>query len=196
MSRLDGKEQDFGLYDGTVIDIDDPLNLRRVRAELPGMGPTVWAFPRTQGGGGAQQGGHVLPAVGSTVLVQFLHGDRRRPVYEGGWWGTGEAPRELLAAGGDATKVQAFEWPMGTDGMSLRVTLDGRAGQRKWLLAAVERVGSDETVIASVELDLEQMVLDLYGLAGVQVRSLGFIDVKGLAARILKRRVDRNTKPI
>ena len=42
MSRLDGKEQDFGLYDGKVIDLDDPLRLRRVRVEIPGMGRLSW----------------------------------------------------------------------------------------------------------------------------------------------------------
>lgn len=193
---IDGTEVDHGIYDGTVIDRADPLNLRRVRVSIPGKGETVWALPRTLGGGGAQRGGHVLPAIGQTVLVQFLHGDRRRPIYEGAWWGTGEAPRELLAAGSDAQEVQAFELPLGTDGSALRVTLDGRAGKRAWKVAAVQRTGADESVLGSIELDIEQRVVEVYGLAGVQIRSLGFIDLKGLTARILKRRVDRNTKPI
>lgn len=196
MSVLDGNDLDWGLYDAPVIDTADPLHLRRVRVNIPGRGETVWALPRTTGGGGPQRGGHLLPRVGQTVLVQFLHGDRRRPVYEGAWWGTGEQPRELLAAGAEAEQVQAFEVAMGNDGTSIRVTLDERAGKRAWKVAAVQRTGESESVIASIELDLEQRVLDLYGLAGVQVRSLGFVDIKGLIARILKRRVDRNTKPI
>jgi hypothetical protein len=51
-------------------------------------------------------------------------------------------------------------------------------------------------VLGSLELDIEKRVLDLYALAGVQLRSKGFVDIAAVTSRILKRRVRRSPSQI
>ncbi len=189
----------WGLYDGFVIDTKDPRQLRRVRVNIPGIcKDTGWARPKTMGGGGAQRGGHVVPDVGHTVYVQFVNGDTRSPVYECGSWGTTEAgpelPTDIVAAGADGPLVSSLEFARGS--LAVRLTVDERQGQRTWRVVAVQKSGEAETVLGSIELDLEKRVLDLFGLAGVQIRSKGFVDIRGITSRILQRRVRRTAAQI
>lgn len=189
----------FGIYDGRVIDVDDPLQLRRVRCDVPGVcSDTGWARPKTAGGGGAQRGGHVMPVVGDTVYVQFIGGDTRLPIYECGAWGRTdegpEMPTDILAAGADGPLVSSLEFTRGS--VAVRITVDERSGQRSFRAVAVQKNGDAETVLGSIELDIEKRVLDLYALAGVQLRSKGFVDISAVTSRILKRRVRRSSSPI
>ena len=81
-------------YPGTVIDNADPLKLARVRVSIPGtLEQSGWALPAgTQGGGKGQRGTWAPPPKDADVYVRFVLGDPDRPIYEGGHWGTGEAP--------------------------------------------------------------------------------------------------------
>ena len=187
------------LYDGTVIDVDDPLNLRRVRCDVPGVcKDTGWARPKSAGGGSAQRGGHAVPVKGASVFVQFVNGDVRLPVYECGSWGLPdegpEMPTDILAAGTDGPLVSSLEFSRGNN--AVRFTVDEREGLRSWRVVAVHKSGSTETVLGSIELDLEKRVLDIFALAGVQLRSKGFVDITAVTARILKRRVRRSPSQI
>lgn len=187
------------LYDGTVIDVADPLNLRRVRCNVPGIcGDTGWARPKTFGGGGAQRGGHAVPENGASVFVQFVNGDLRLPVYECGSWGLPdegpEMPTDILAAGSNGPLVSSLEFTRGA--VSIRFTVDEREGLRSWRAVAVQKNGESETVLGSIELDIEKRVLDVFALAGVQLRSKGFVDISAVTARILKRRVRRTPSQI
>jgi hypothetical protein len=170
-------DDDYGMYPAKVIDIEDPLGLHRIQFAIPGkMERSGWAIPITSGGGAAQRGGHVMPAVGSDVFVVFLNGDPNTPAYQGGYWGarpTGsEMPADIQAAGADAHLVQAFELGQ-LGGLAFRVTLDERAGHRSFKIYAVDP--ADDEVVVSVELDLEKRGLVLYGLTGVELRSDGFV---------------------
>lgn len=187
------------IYDGIVLDVDDPLNLRRVRCFVPNVcSDTGWARPKTSGGGGPQRGGHVMPSKGDSVYVQFVNGDSRLPIYECGAWGTpdegSELPTDILAAGGNGTLVSSMEFGRGS--VAVRFTVDEREGQRSWRVTAVQKSGETETVLGSLELDIEKRVLDLYAIAGVQLRSKGFVDIAAATSRILKRRVRRSPSQI
>ncbi len=196
----DGEDLDPYTHEAVVVDVKDPLRAHRIRASIEGVtSKTAWAVPRGGGGGGPQRGGNAAPKVGQNVLISYIGGDRDRPMWEGADWaatpGASELPADIVAAGADAALVQAFELRSGD--AAFRATVDERPGHRAFKLSGV-RVLEDggEVVIASLELDLEQNVLDLFGMAGIQIRSLGFVDVKAMTARILKRRVGRSRSPI
>ncbi len=198
---IDGNDRTLRpfLYEGIVIDVDDPLKMRRVRANVEGVcGDTGWARPKTSGGGGAQRGGHAMPVVGDLVFVQFVRGDTRLPVYECGSWGITDAgpemPTDILAAGADGPLVSSLEFTRGS--IAVRFTVDERDGRRSWRVVAVQKSGETETVLGSLELDIEKRVLDIFALAGVQLRSKGFVDITAVTSRILKRRVRRTSTQI
>lgn len=192
----DGDERDPFTWEGKVVDVKDPQGRHRIRASIEGVTDlTAWAVPRGGGAGGPQRGGNIAPRVGQDVLINYIGGDPERPMWEGADWSADNIPHDLAAAGADAPLVQAFELRSGD--AALRFTVDERAGRRAFKVSGVRLLaGGGEAVIASVELDLEQNALDLFAMAGVQIRSLGFIDVTALTARILKRRVGRRRSPI
>jgi hypothetical protein len=196
----DGDELDPFTHEGTVVDVDDPRRAHRIRASIQGTtSKTAWAVPRGGGGGGPQRGGNIAPKIGQNVLISYIGGDRDRPMWEGADWattaGASEVPTDIVAAGADAALVQAFELRSGD--AALRLTVDERPGHRAFKVSGVRHLpGGGEAIVASVELDLEQNVVDLFGMAGIQIRSIGFVDVKSMAVRILKRRVGRSRSPI
>ncbi len=200
------------LYEGTVIDVADPLNLHRVRCSIEGVcAQSAWCRPRTGGGGGPQRGGNAVPPVGCTVFVQFVLGEIEQPVYSGGSWGTpdegSEVPKDITAAKSDAPLISAWEFQR-KDTITgavytVRLTLDERPHHRSIrLVAATTPAGANpadkkpEAVIGSIELDLENRVLDLFATTGIQLRSKGFIDIRALTSRIQRRRVRRTGDPL
>ena len=79
------------LYQGTVVDNNDPLKLGRVRVRVSQFMPDgiinsshcPWAVMRRTGwGGSAELSSFAIPNVNSKVLVQFNGGDIYSPVYE------------------------------------------------------------------------------------------------------------------
>ncbi|QZZ18786.1 hypothetical protein J5X98_15115 [Leptothermofonsia sichuanensis E412] len=93
----------YGKYRGIVRDVDDPENLGRVKAQVPELFGTVdldWAFPVVPFAG-PNHGLVVLPEVGDGVWIEFEAGDPSRPLWTGGWWGSGDLP----SPGGTKTRV-------------------------------------------------------------------------------------------
>lgn len=90
----------YGKYRGRVTDIDDPLMVGRVRAQVPdvmGDQETGWAMPAVPFGGNGM-GFFALPAVGAGVWIEFEHGDPDYPIWTGCWFGSAtEVPPVLLA---------------------------------------------------------------------------------------------------
>lgn len=82
----------FGKYEAVVTDVDDPKQIGRLRARVPGvLGEDVasgWALPCVPGGGGKDRGMLFLPQVGDTVWVEFAAGDVCRPIWAGTFWGS------------------------------------------------------------------------------------------------------------
>ena len=69
-------------YVGSVLSVDDPLNLKRVQVAIQELGWTdtnmgIWAAPR-------DKNSSLAPAVGAWVEIYFIMGDPARPVYLGG----------------------------------------------------------------------------------------------------------------
>jgi uncharacterized protein involved in type VI secretion and phage assembly len=92
--------QFFGKFRGTVTDIQDPLMIGRVRANVPdvlGELDSGWAMPCAPFGGSGM-GFFALPTVGAGVWIEFEHGDPDYPIWTGCWFGSvADMPSELLA---------------------------------------------------------------------------------------------------
>lgn len=89
-----------GKFRGSVTSISDPLQIGRIRAEVPdvlGDAESGWAMPCAPFGGSGM-GFFALPAVGAGVWIEFEHGDPDYPIWAGCWWATvAEVPPLLLA---------------------------------------------------------------------------------------------------
>jgi uncharacterized protein involved in type VI secretion and phage assembly len=88
----------YGKYRGVVTDTKDPLNIGRIRAQVPditGMNETGWAMPCAPFGG-KNMGFFALPQVKTGVWIEFEQGDPDSPIWSGCWWGSKEEiPQEL-----------------------------------------------------------------------------------------------------
>lgn len=193
----------FAPWPGVVVDNVDPDGLHRVKIRIDGLiePSTDWAFPLTgAGGGSAQRGAHVVPAINATVVVQFLGGDPERPVYQPAWWGRvqtsespnrdqykSEMPGDADAAGAEAHQVQVIE----LEGIS--ITVDERGGKR--LLAIYdrelrERAAADTELAALgvgdpiIEYDIEGKGLTLSSLSAVVIKSKGIVTIDGLEVHV------------
>jgi uncharacterized protein involved in type VI secretion and phage assembly len=84
----------FGKYRGLVSDNQDPLNLGRLKAQVPevlGSVDTGWALPAAPYAGDGV-GVYTIPASGAGVWIEFESGDVSRPIWTGCWWGDNQLP--------------------------------------------------------------------------------------------------------
>jgi hypothetical protein len=84
----------LGKFRGVVANNLDPLNQARLQAKVPevlGNAVSNWAVPCAPYAG-PQAGFFAVPPVGAGVWIEFEAGDPSRPIWVGGWWGTGEVP--------------------------------------------------------------------------------------------------------
>jgi len=98
----------YGKYRGVVTDIDDPLMIGRIKANVPdvmGDDESGWAMPCAPFGGSGM-GFFALPTVGAGVWIEFEHGDPDYPIWSGCWWGSmAEMPPTLLVPPPPSNKV-------------------------------------------------------------------------------------------
>ena len=86
--------QHFGKYRGKVENNIDPMSQGRVQVSCPqvlGDGKMSWALPCAPMAG-SQMGMFAIPPKGANVWVEFEAGDANRPIWTGGFWGSGEFP--------------------------------------------------------------------------------------------------------
>ena len=90
----------YGKYRGSVVDNADPLQIGRLKATVHGVlgddVPTGWALPCVPYTG-AGVGLFAIPPVGAGVWIEFEAGDTSRPIWTGGFWGTGQVPTDEQA---------------------------------------------------------------------------------------------------
>ena len=96
----------YGKYRGTVLNNVDPLQTGRLQvqvADVAGVLPSTYALPCLPFAG-PLSGFYVVPTVGSTVWVEFEHGDPDKPVWTGCFWETTEVVPDLALAGPDGVQ--------------------------------------------------------------------------------------------
>lgn len=84
----------YGKYRGTVVDVDDPENIGRIRAKVPEVlmeEDSPWALPCAPYAGDGV-GSYTVPPVGAGVWIEFEAGDPARPIWTGCWWGKNQVP--------------------------------------------------------------------------------------------------------
>jgi uncharacterized protein involved in type VI secretion and phage assembly len=115
-------------YLARVTDVNDPLNLARVKVELYNLDTSddaaMWARVASPFAG-SKRGGFFIPQEDDEVLVVFVNGDARHPVVVGGLWnGSAQPP--------DAINGKVDRW-----------TITGKAGTR---IAIIEESDATATI--------------------------------------------------
>jgi len=85
----------YGKYRGRVTRNDDPRDLGRLRAIVPGLLGSVesgWAMPSVPFAG-ADAGMFMVPPAGARVWIEFEAGDVSKPIWSGCWWPAGKLPK-------------------------------------------------------------------------------------------------------
>ena len=84
----------YGKYRGRVLDNADPLEMGRVKVEVPaiaGNEPLGWALPCLPYAGDGH-GVYMVPEVDALVWVEFEGGDLAHPIWVGCFWASGQLP--------------------------------------------------------------------------------------------------------
>lgn len=191
MNQVDDRPYEFaGPHRGIVIRVDDPDGHHRVKASMPLQPETPWIRPLVLGGG-RQRGGHITPEVGHEIAIWLMNGDPSDLVYVAVGprmiSGSNEAPSDMVAAGANAKDVQPI-FELGP----LRMTVDERAGQRSFKLAAY-KAGYE---LAALELDVEKGILSITSLAGILLETRGTLTANGVVVEVKKRRVRTSSEPL
>ncbi|MCI0406116.1 MAG: phage baseplate assembly protein V [candidate division Zixibacteria bacterium] len=84
-----------GKHRGVVVNNVDPQQMGRLQVQVPSVAGTdaLFALPSVPYAGPGV-GFFFLPPVGANVWVEFEEGDKNRPIWSGGFWGSGELPPE------------------------------------------------------------------------------------------------------
>lgn len=89
----------YGKYRGLVMDNEDPLQLGRLRVQVPSvLGEEVvtgWAMPCAAGGGSVNEGLLFVPPAGAGVWVEFEEGDLQFPIWVGTFWSAPDGESEV-----------------------------------------------------------------------------------------------------
>ncbi len=93
---MSGEKKLFlGKYRGTVSENTDPLMLGRIRAKVPAVledEETGWALPCSPYAGNGV-GFFFIPPVDANIWIEFEGGELEHPIWSGGFWALGEAPK-------------------------------------------------------------------------------------------------------
>jgi uncharacterized protein involved in type VI secretion and phage assembly len=97
MTAVQSQTRYYGKYRGTVINVEDPMRMGRIMAEVPqvyGVLPSTWAMPCVAFAG-IQSGEWCVPPLGAGVWMEFEQGDPNYPIWTGGYWGSAAEPPAL-----------------------------------------------------------------------------------------------------
>ncbi len=89
--------QFFGKYRAVVTDNRDPMQMGRLKVQVPGvmgMDGSAWAMPCVPLNV-PKKIGSALPNVGAGVWIEFEAGDPNRPVWTGCFWTAADTPPAL-----------------------------------------------------------------------------------------------------
>lgn len=161
------RTQFYGKYRGIVTDNQDPLQLGRIRADVPAVLHGVscgWALPCAPYAGPGV-GLHTIPPMGSGVWIEFEAGDPDYPIWSGGWWGDGQVPTDHTGAPAQPPlKVlrseQGLTVALDDDGQTVTISdADGRN------LVTIEATGGEVRVEAAATAVVEAPQINLVATA-------------------------------
>lgn len=95
-SGIDALGRFYSIYRGVVLDIDDEMNIDRLKVYIPQLNVIDWALPR--GNHGSHNCGfrlHPLPKEHDFVYITFEDGNPAKPLWEWHPWGEDQKPIDL-----------------------------------------------------------------------------------------------------
>lgn len=181
-----------GLYEGVVVNNEDPLRLGRVTLMVPGVvePESGWAFPiGCPGGGSRQNGWYHAPKIGAEVSVMFVQGDVDEPRFWVGPWG---APNGVPDSPSFASELSAAD----------AVQVHGMQSDR-WEIVIDDRPGHESVRIKDrlhdgdvLEIDGVRHGVTISGTAAVVIKSVGVVTIDALQVLINGRVVKPTGDPI
>ncbi|MDO8941955.1 MAG: phage baseplate assembly protein V [Desulfobacterales bacterium] len=174
----------FGMYLGTVVSVEDPLQANRVRVSVPGICEPFsnWARPKGWIGAAYAFGSFGVPPEGSQVLVQFEAGDIDSPWYEPAAGSAGEAPPEVR---GSLTK-----WLLGFGDIRILVEAT-ETGQGKLKIYSAQLPGQNEII-----LDGQTNTIAIRALTHLTIEAVGLLELRAGLLTLQGRPVAPGGKPI
>lgn len=175
------------IYEGVVVDRNDPEQLGRVTFTIPGLiepaGP--WAYPvATVGGGSKDCGFFAVPERGAEVYVFFVGGDIDEPRYFAGHWGITDEGSEVPE---EAQKTPPDSRVFATK--HFRIELDESQGGKK--LRLTNRKTGD-----FIELDAETNAITIQATTSLTLTATGLVDIRGTLLQLNGRPVLAGSGPI
>lgn len=174
----------YGIHTGTVVDVEDPKGVYRVKVLIPGLcePSTTWARPRGLFGVGLNLGYFGAPPLNSDVLVSFEAGNIDSPWYEPAAPKEGDIPEEVKGS------FNKYMIAFGGARILSEVNEDGSS--------TLSIYTGDLESGPQVKLDGAASTVKVYALAKVSVEAVGEVTINGTLVRIQGRPVTPGSGPI
>lgn len=171
-------QRENGILIGTVMDLDDPEKIGRVKLRLPQFDDQATDWARLSSPmGGKDRGFFYRPEVGDEVLVAFENGDPRRAYVLGALWSKVDPPPA------DDGKPKDNNWRFIKSRSGHIVKLDDTDGKEK--IEIVDRSGSLKIVLDSanskIQIECSTGDMEISAPAGKLQINAQSIDIKSSA---------------
>jgi phage protein D len=180
---------------GLVTQNDDPEGLGRVRVKYPGLGDATegWWARIAAASAGAKRGLLMTPVIGEEVLVDFEHGDVRKPYVLGSLWNGQDKPQQLVQTDGSFSLssdhrivIEATEQLSVTSGGDATFTVGGDLqtaadGDREDTAGrdATLKGGKSVTVSGATEVVIESQGSVLIKALSLKLEASGVVQISG-----------------
>lgn len=174
---------------GKVTNTDDPMQMGRVKVQLPwldDMAESNWAHVVAMGAGSGK-GWQITPEVGDEVLVVFEHGDARRPYVLGGIHNAQDLqPEPLGAVMSGQTNLRAFKTRAGhvmtfndTPGQEA-ISIETHRGSKVVIQEGPtnEIVITDSTGQNEIKIDGASSAVSVKAAANMTLEAVGNLELK------------------
>lgn len=166
----------YGLFLGTVVSVDDPKNLGRLRIDTDQYadgddGEEIWAAVARPAAGN-KTGVYFTPKTGDQVIVGYIAGDVEQPVVLGYAHSTADPPPDQTDKNKHGIVTGIGSVVFDEAGKSIKVTFDGPAGSSVTLESDGVRIEFGTPALTSVELNTEGVSITSPGMIALRAPSI------------------------
>lgn len=153
----------YGVVVGTVTNNQDPLQLGRVKVQIPALfeasNESNWApvmMPTASTRDNKSYGIYALPEIDDRVLIAFEHGLPDRPFVLGSFWGFGNKPPEKNESKNNDIRLirsrSGHQITLDDTQGQEKITVSDRSGQNK---IVIDVANNKMTLIAEKEIEIQ-----------------------------------------